>query len=194
MKNLAKIVFIFTILCLPLTGCFKKDQPEAQLADENTNTAAVEQEETDTNTNQQPKRYYPKTTTVKKPATATPEEQFVVTQELEVKFYLVDKYDPGICYGNPAPVSDTAINNMINSNPGLSNLIKGKYGYTDNEDVYNKIKQLNGIRLTELVGGKYLFNMTDGQCCSLKAIEGEVSAIGRTITDEIIRQEVQNNC
>jgi len=189
-----KIFFILTLSFL-LTGCFY--QPEVEV-DKTGETSPTNQVQTAVNTNTTPpvQKFYPDTSTVKKPTTPakSAEDSFVVTQELEVKFYLVDKYQPGICYGAPAPVSDATVNNMVNNNAGLSNLIKGRYGYSDNLDIYNKIKQLNGIRLTELAGGKYLFNMTDGQCCSLKAIEGEVTMIGRTTSDEVIRQETQNKC
>jgi len=118
---------------------------------------------------------------------------FVVTQELEVRLYLVDRYNQGVCYGKPVVVSQSMIDGVINNNSGLSSFVRGKYGFTSDLEVYNKIKQINGINLNEKKGGSYIYSFTDGQCCVQKSYQGEINIIGKTISDEILKTEIHQN-
>lgn len=183
------LVFILVFSALFLSGCYNSSSSEYKNEGKNQTDSLIELE---ANNNQVVEKFYPENTQIAKSINSAT-DQFVITQELQIKFYLVDKYDPGICYGMPEPVPDVAVDGMIDRNPDLVNLIRSKYSLTDNLAVYNKIKQLNGIRLSKLTGGKYQFNLTDGQCCILTAYEGEVSIVGRSISDKVIRRESKNN-
>lgn len=117
---------------------------------------------------------------------------FSVTQELQVKLYLIDKYSPGVCYGLPGPVPEVAIQGMINDNPDLVKFLKGRYELKTDLDVYKKIKQINGIYLVS-DKGSYTYEFTDGQCCTLHAYQGKITIVGANITDVILKQETQSN-
>jgi hypothetical protein len=117
---------------------------------------------------------------------------FSVTRELQVKLYLVDKYNPGICYGLPGPVPEQAVTGMIADNPDLVKFLKGKYDLKTNMDIYNKIKQINAIHLSQ-EKGSYIYEFTDGQCCTLHAYQGRITIIGNNITDTILKQQTQTN-
>lgn len=181
------------ILGLFLAGCVKQNNQNqtAPLASvnsnkENSNQKAVPSAEL--------KRFYPQTAVANKPAAVPdPAKDFVITQELTLKLYLVDKYNPGTCYGLPSPVPDAAVKGMVSNNPELAQFVKYKYKLNSDLDIYNKIKQLNGISLSKIAGGKYQFNFTNGQCCILTAYEGEATIINQTISDSITRQETKNN-
>ena len=117
---------------------------------------------------------------------------FSVTQELQAKLYLVDKYNPGICYGLPGPVPEQAVTGMIADNPDLVKFLKGKYDLKTNMDIYNKIKQINAIHLSQ-EKGSYIYEFTDGECCTLHAYQGRITIIGSNITDIILKQQTQTN-
>lgn len=112
---------------------------------------------------------------------------------LEIKIYLVDKYNPGTCYGMPTPVPEEAISGMIARNQSLANLVRTKYKLKSNLDIYLKIKQIFGIQLAPISGGKYKYDFTDGQCCSLKYYSGEIQNIGGKILDSVTDQQTKNN-
>ncbi len=117
---------------------------------------------------------------------------FSVTQELQVKLYLIDKYNPGVCYGLPGPVPEVAIQGMIADNPDLVKFLKSKYELKTDLDVYKKIKQINGIRLIQ-DKGSYTYEFMDGQCCTLHAYQGKITIIGNSISDVILQQATQSN-
>ncbi len=140
----------------------------------------------------EPEKFYP--TPSKLPAEADSDKRdFVVNQELKVKLYLVEKYDPGICYGMPGPVPEEAISGMIDRQPELAEFLAVNYDLKSDLEIYNRIKQLNGVRLTEISGGKYQFNFTDGQCCTLTIYQGEAVIIADTVSDKITSRETKQN-
>ncbi|HNW09404.1 MAG TPA: hypothetical protein PLX67_03250 [bacterium] len=142
----------------------------------------------------QVEKFYPDSSAIANPPIhkeAT--RNFVVTEELMVKIYLVDKYEPGICYGTPSPVEPEAIRGIIDRNFELAEFLKNKYSLPTELAIYEKIKQLGAIQLADLAGGKYKFNFLDGQCCFLKAYEGEVMIIGQNIVEEALQTATQQN-
>lgn len=202
-----KVYLIITLLVIVLIvgGCFynaaevETSQNQAQEpADTN---QAVDVTVGDQEPDDGIERFYPdQTKTIKKLATTdasvpadTAERNFTVTQELQAKIHLVDKYNPGTCYGMPGPVPQVAIDGMIERNPGLSVFLLQRYNLTSDLEIYNKIKQINGVRLTTVPGGQYQFNFIDGQCCTLTAYEGEVSIIGQNITEKVTNQATKEN-
>ncbi|MFA4871872.1 MAG: hypothetical protein WC610_02320 [Patescibacteria group bacterium] len=186
-------ILLILILGLFLAGCAKQNNQNqtAPLASANLNKEDSSQKAVPS---AELKRFYPQTAAVNKPAAApNPAKDFVITQDLTLKLYLVDKYNPGTCYGLPGPVPDVAVKGLVSNNPELAQFVKYKYKLNSDLDIYNKIKQLNGISLSKIAGGKYQFNFTNGQCCVLTAYEGEAVIINQTISDSITRQETKNN-
>ena len=144
-------------------------------------------------------KFYPEGLSPKKEAVEDPStsagsgsSSFSVNQELQVKLYLVDKYNPGVCYGLPGPVPEVAISGMIADNPDLVKFLKSKYELKTDLDIYKKIKQINGIYLKQ-DKGSYLYEFTNGQCCTLHAYQGQITIIGNNISDTILQQETQSN-
>lgn len=201
MKKIIKVSGLLVFTLVFLSGCWgQKKVPNSDVneneqanVNENTNQVVVAENEAVL------KRFYPIITRVDasdvnqtgKPNDA--ERGFVITQELLVKLHLIDKFNPGICYGMPGPIPEEAISGMINNNPILAKFLKDKYVLTTDLDVYNKIKQINGIDLRKLAGGKYKFSFMDGQCCTLTGYAGNVNVVGNDITDEVTDQESKNN-
>jgi len=198
------LIIILLVVVLVLGGCFNDAIEEAN-QDQAQEPDATDQIVDVATKNSEPKdeiqRFYPDQSSVtKKSATADAsvqanniERNFTVTQELQTKLYLVDKYSPGTCYGMPGPVPQVAIDGMIERNPGLSVFLLKRYSLAGDLDIYNKIKQINGVQLTTMVGGKYQFNFIDGQCCTLTAYEGEISIIGQNITEKVTNQATHEN-
>lgn len=121
------------------------------------------------------------------------ERDFVITQELQIRIHLADKYNPGTCYGMPGPVPDKMVNSLIAENKSLADFLRDRYRLGSDLDVYEKIRQIKAIKLELIFGGKYRFNFTDGQCCFLKMYEGEVTIIGKTISDQVIKTDNEQN-
>ena len=211
-----KISFLLIILgfVLILSGC-GAEVPNLLTDSSNTsNTASVTDDKIATSGDVvTPPQIIPSTTSPKKtvqkfypeglspkPATADDAKispngnssSFSVTQELQVKLYLIDKYKPGVCYGLPTPVPEVAIVGMITDNPDLVKFLKSKYSLKTDLEIYNKIKQINGIHLIQ-DKGSYTYEFTDGQCCTLHAYQGKITIIGNSISDVILQQATQSN-
>jgi hypothetical protein len=141
------------------------------------------------------KRYYPDQSLAQAlagssgSASVPVESKFVITPQLIAKMHLVDKYKPGICYGSAITVPEVAIQSMIADNKGLAEFLRQKYSLKTDLEVYNKIKQLNGIMLTETASSKYDFRFMDGQCCTETLYLGTVQVSGSTATDIVTSQE-----
>ena len=197
MKKTVVFSFLAFGLIFSLTGCGPVKKTEVAITNEADNSAVNVAAPVETEKGV--KKFYPDTGAPVAPArpegdAVAPKSNFTVTQELVVKLYLVDKYKPGVCYGMPGPVPDEAVSGMISSNQDLVKFLKSRYPELKTDlDVYTKIKQINGIRLTSIAGGKYHFNLTDGECCTLTAYDGEVMMLGQTITDTVLQQETKVN-
>lgn len=145
---------------------------------------------------QQMKKYYPEGSSAGGLAATSQiavEQEFQITPSLLVKMYLVDKYKPGICFGLPMAPPQSAIDEMMRSNELLANFLREKYDLTSDLDVYNKIKQLQGVFLTEISSSNFNFRFSDGQCQSVKLYEGTASVNGTTVTETITSEEGYTN-
>jgi hypothetical protein len=195
----ALLLSLLLFFMVGLSGCLKGEEEKvvavgdsAPVADNSNKTPVADN---------QPKvqKFYPKSPEADKPqpnsdsGAITSNDTFVITTDLQAKIYIADKYDPGICYGAPSPVPSVAVDSMISKNPGYAAFVKSKYGLSSDLDIYNKIKQINGVRLEEKSGGSYTYYFTDGQCCVLRAYQGDIDIIGRTISESVTRQDTKNN-
>ena len=125
--------------------------------------------------------------------TADSSRSFTVSTDLRVKLYLVDKYKPGVCFGMPGPIPTEAVRGMIDRNKDLAQFLRQQYNLTSDLEVYNKIKQLQNIQLSQLGSGKYSFTFMDGQCCTLTYYEGQVQIVGNNINDTVGTKETKTN-
>lgn len=198
---------LLVLVALAVSGCFgggNKNLNNVVNAPETTNQAAdlsANQSGDAVVTQNEPvlKRFYPEITRVDKkdinqdgmPNDA--ERGFVITQELIVQLYLIDKFNPGVCFGLPGPVPEEAVTSVLSSNLVLAKFLKDKYRLSTDLDVYNKIRQIKAITLQKIVGGKYNFSFMDGQCCTLMYYKGRVNVIGNDISDEVTDQETKTN-
>ncbi len=141
------------------------------------------------------KHFYPNSPSVSKPVenVSNSSHDFVVTQDLQVELYLIDKYKPGTCYGMPSPVPQESIDGMIVRNPDLTQFLKNRYNLTSGLEIYNKMKQIGAINLSLISGGNYNFEFHDGQCCTQTEYQGQVNVVGQTISDKLEVQESKTN-
>ncbi len=107
--------------------------------------------------------------------------------------YLIDKYNPGVCFGMPNPVPQSAIDSLINSNKNLSDFIKNRYKLSSDLELYNKLKQLQNIQLTFIASSKYNFQFMDGQCCIMTFYQGIIEVNGDKAYEIIEKEETKNN-
>lgn len=146
----------------------------------------------------QTSKFYPKPTASTQDQVVQPvddsvdRDSFAITPELKARLYLVDIYNPGICYGLPGPVPDISIATILANNQGLSQFLRSSYKLSSDLDVYTKIKQINSVMLNSNRNG-YQFNFTDAQCCTLKAYQGEINTLGPELKHTIDREETKQN-
>lgn len=122
-----------------------------------------------------------------------PEKSFTITSELIAKMHLIDRYNPGGCFGLPGHVSQSAIDSLINDNRLLSNFVKQKYKLSSDLEIYNKLKQFQNIQLTSIASSKYKFQFMDGQCCVLTFYQGVIEINGDKIIEVIDKKETKTN-
>ena len=118
----------------------------------------------------------------------TPPQQ---TEELNIKAYIVEKYNPGRCFGIPGPVPDELVSRTLNQNANLVTFVKNEFGVIKDYEVYTKIDQLEGIILTKTDYG-YNFTFKDGNCCNIHTYEGKIRVDENQITDEVINKYTEN--
>lgn len=110
----------------------------------------------------------------------------VLTDKLKMKLYLIEKYKPAICFGEPAAVSSEDIASYLQKNAAMAQFV-GDYYKTESElEIYSKLQQINGINLTRGQEGKYLYRFVDGQCCDLTIYEGEINIINTNIFENLL--------
>lgn len=206
------LLFIFSLSgCLPTTN---KQQPNNVQPEENVSSSDAEIADLQlgkSNDNQliaavppegkkEVKRFYPDSVStgadgVVAPTEPTidPERSFNITSELIAKMHLIDKYNPGTCFGMPGPVPQSAIDSLINSNKPLSDFVKQKYNLSSDLDVYNKLKQFQNVQLTSLASSKYKFQFMDGQCCTMTFYQGTIEVSGDKAVEIIDNKETKTN-
>ncbi|MCJ7450446.1 MAG: hypothetical protein MUP58_01765 [Candidatus Nanohaloarchaeota archaeon QJJ-9] len=99
----------------------------------------------------------------------------------DIKAELVEKYQPGTCFGMPGGVSEKMIEQTIEQNKKLSDYIKNQYNLQDKQKIYNKIKQFQNINLNR-TGKKYDYILRDGNCCTITTYNGTATLGEGTIT------------
>jgi len=144
------------------------------------------------------KRFYPDSgstnSTNKKPATLDEQEKsFTITPELLAKMHLIEKYNPGVCFGIPSPVPQSGIDYLINNNKTLADFVRQRYHLASDLEVYNKLKQFQDIQLTMIASSKYKFQFMDGQCCTLTFYQGTIEVKGDQVIEIIENKETKNN-
>ena len=126
--------------------------------------------------------------------TASSNTEIVLTDKLKMKLYLVEKYKPGICFGEPAGPMNETVASYLQENSALAKFVRNYYKISSDLEVYAKVQQLEGINLTRGQNGKYLYRFVDGQCCNLTTYEGEINIINIDIFENLLRHSTKNPC
>lgn len=208
------LLFVFSLAgCLPTTT---KQQPDNGQGEENASSSEAENVSLglgNSNDNQliaaapaagkkEVKRFYPDSGSGSTGSDVTPgssgivsdpERSFNITPELIAKMHLIDKYNPGICFGMPGPVPQSAIDSLINGNKPLSDFVKQKYNLSSDLEIYNKLKQFQNVQLTVISSSNYNFQFMDGQCCTMTFYQGVIEVSGDKATETIENKETKTN-
>ncbi len=188
-----KILGIICFLFLPLllSGCLGRldySKFESNITDSQNGQAATTGADQLAETEQKipkEKTYYPEQPAAANAGSGDQDRSFTISSQLLAKLYLVDKYQPGICFGQPLSQTASDISALISQNQVLAKFIKLHYRLESDSDVYKKIKQLQGVTLTPIESSKYEYQFSDGQCCSLTTYQGMVELQNNNASDEI---------
>lgn len=112
------------------------------------------------------------------------------SSHLELKAWLVDKYHIGSCFGMPA-VDFTSYQDAYGQYPNVAAFVKNRYGLSDTVAIARIMRQLCAIQITDTEQG-YLFNFTDGKCCTITTYEGILYRHGDEIEEHVTYQDSQN--
>jgi hypothetical protein len=157
-----------------------------------TSSEATIKEQSDNN-NQLPTVFYPDAVAQQTDEQAIDDgRNFYLSNELLVKLYLVDKYKPGICYGAPTAVPDISIDTVLSGQKSLADFLRQRYGLESELELYNKIKQINGIDLKEISSSNYNYSFMDGQCLILTYYQGRISVFSERIEEVLISRSVHD--
>ena len=91
--------------------------------------------------------------------------------ELNIRFYLYEKYHPGSCYGMPSKVNEKIMETTLENNPTLAKIIEERYDIYKDYQVYNILISFKKFRLKKIDEG-YEFFFVDGDCCKITDYEG----------------------
>lgn len=215
MKKL--VIAISLLFALSLTGCLptttkqqsSKSQVEGSASSSEAENASLGLDKSNENQliaaapaagKKEVKRFYPDSGSVPTGETSGSsgtvsdlERSFNITPELIAKMHLVDKYNPGVCFGMPGPVPQSAIDSLINGNKALSDFVKQKYNLSSDLEIYNKLKQFQNVQLTVISSSKYKFKFMDGQCCTMTFYQGIVEVSGDKAIETIENKETKTN-
>jgi hypothetical protein len=129
--------------------------------------------------------YPPKNSRQNYVSTQTIKDTIYDDLELNIRFYLHEKYHPGSCIGMPSKPDERMIKSSIMNNPQLVAIIKDRYSiYTDYE-VYEILISVKKFLLEKIDAG-YKFSFIDGDCCEITDYVG----ILYINNDVIIRSEI----
>ncbi len=117
---------------------------------------------------------------------------FQITSALLVKMHLADTYNPGICFGEPTAVPQSAISSMMSSQKDLAEFLRQQYKLSSDLEVYNKIKQFQGFDLREVGSSKFDFIFKDGQCYYYEYYRGQAEVVGTKVEVKILEQSSHN--
>lgn len=117
----------------------------------------------------------------------SPEE----TEELNIKAYLTEKYNPGGCFGMPESIPEEVVIETLSKNTNLATFVKNRFDISEDYEIYTKIEQFNGVTLTKTEFG-YDFVFSDGRCCDIHTYTGKIIVNPNQITDEITNQSTEN--
>lgn len=215
MKKL--VIAISLLFALSLTGCLptttkqqsSKSQVEGSASSSEAENASLGLDKSNENQliaaapaagKKEVKRFYPDSGSVPTGETSGSsgtvsdlERSFNITPELIAKMHLVDKYNPGVCFGMPGPVPQSAIDSLINGNKALSDFVKQKYNLSSDLEIYNKLKQFQNVQLTVISSSKYKFKFMDGQCCTMTYYQGVIEVSGDKAIETIENKETKTN-
>lgn len=135
-------------------------------------------------------KYYPEnaTTVAGMNSVLDPEADYIITPAQQAQIYLVDKYKPGICFGKPLAPTQDLITKELTIDSILTRFIKSRYQLTTDLDIYNKLKQLRGVSLTETKSGTFDYIFKDGRCTDVVDYRGVVEVFNGRVSDNLVKK------
>lgn len=115
----------------------------------------------------------------------------VLTDKLRMKLYLIDEYNPGICFGKQSDQINGRVAAYLIENAAMAEFVRGYYKLSSDLEIYSKVRQIEGVSLTRGQSGKYLYRFVDGQCCDLTTYEGEIDIINVSIFENLIKHNTK---
>ncbi len=121
----------------------------------------------------------------------TPGARFAATPEFEARVFLVKKYTPSICFGTPKNPSETDLAEFLSKRPGGEvDAVKMLFGAASDFQAFERLTQLDQVVLQRTSYSSFLYQIDDGQCCSVMRRTGSFDSRGMQDTPAGV--QVQN--
>lgn len=86
----------------------------------------------------------------------------------EVKRQVVERHNPGTCFGMPTVITRDKMESYIQSNSRLANKVKSDFAINSKEELYKRMKQIEQVTTLEKLGSTVRYKVRDGSCCNIK--------------------------
>lgn len=109
---------------------------------------------------------------------------------LELKSYLIDKYNPGHCFGEPT-IDLYDREKIIKLYPRIANYVIERFGVNSEYNIFSKMRQISEINVTQN-DDAYKFYLSDGRCCDIISIHGILYFNEDVIIEEVLSTKVES--
>jgi len=97
---------------------------------------------------------------------------------IKLKLYLIEKYNPGDCFGMPSIRNPR---DRANINPELLVKVKELLKNKTDKEYDDIIRQMNNIRIEQVQTNEYNFFFKDGKCCTIINYKGRLLILSDNI-------------
>ena len=110
-------------------------------------------------------------------------------EEIKMRFYLVNKYNPGDCFGMPM-IKNPRYQSKIS--PELLLKVKNLSSEKPDDDECEKIiRKMERITIKKTDTSKYYFAFKDGKCCSIIYYKGKLEIRNNEIFEELLEENME---
>jgi len=108
-------------------------------------------------------------------------------EEMKIRLYLVEKYNPGNCFGMPGPPPP----NQRKISSELLSKIKRLVPEKSDIECEKLIQKMQRIGLEKIDAGKYYFEFKDGKCCNIIYYKGNIEIFNGAIREKLLEKTIK---
>jgi hypothetical protein len=115
------------------------------------------------------------------------EINFKNDKELRIRAYLVEKYNPGDCFGMPQVKSPYETKIIVNKE--LIERIKKEYKIKEDSKAEQFAIKMSKIGIIKESKNEYRYEVRDGRCCGITTYKGKIRLKNKKIIETVIEKK-----